>query len=249
MELSSIDPLQGDVLWTHEFERNSKVDVVQNRFVTVVEPKGRCSIVALKDGKMVGDQPIKKNLMINEVHLLAGTDSWVLAVQEPFPVNKTRRVSGFNVSEFTRKEFAGQVYVFDRDTGLAKWDRPAEVEGLPLMLSQAVDLPVIAFAGNIRRRDRHGAKQEIGIMLLEKSSGPMLFHDETLPPSPHYFNFQVSEDDPSEAFVQMNTRKIRLKFTDRPRDPEPPARRNTEGRGSPENSGLQKIGKKIFGGG
>lgn len=253
IELSLIDALQGDEIWSQEFERNSKINIAQNRFAAVVEPSGRVAIVDLKGGQLLVDQPIQKNVLTNEIHLLAGTESFVLAVQQPLAMDKLRRVSplsgGVYGAGFTRKAFAGQVYVFDRNTGLPLWERPAEVEGLPLMLSQAVDLPMIAFAGNIHRRDHHGSKQELGVMLLEKSTGRMLFHDDTLPPSPHQCTFQVSEEKSDEATVEMKTRKIKLKFTDRPRAPEPPAMQKAQRKIHKKSGGLQKIGEKFFGGG
>ena len=250
-ELSSFDCLSRDLLWKHAFEKNSKVDITQNRFVAVAEPTGRCAIIDIHNGQLVVDQPIEANVSSNEVHLFAGTDSFVLAVQQPAEIDRKRPVAPFNGNgiDFTRTAFAGQVYVFDRQTGLAIWDRPAEVEGLPLMLTQAVDLPVIAFAGNILRRDKQGAKQQMGIALLEKSSGRMLFQDETLPQSPHHFFLHVPDPEANEVVVEMNSRKIKLAFTDRPRAPEPSARHDVQRKVGNSRGGLQKIWEKLSRGG
>ncbi|NOZ40037.1 MAG: PQQ-binding-like beta-propeller repeat protein [Planctomycetes bacterium] len=247
-ELSSIDSLQSEVLWKHDFEKNSLVDVAQNRYAAIVGPTGHCTILDIHDGEFLVDQPIEANLSSNEVHLMVGTKSFVLAVQQPGEAFGNRPVKGLNGTDYS-KAFTGQVYAFDRQSGRAMWDRPAEVQGLPLVLTQPVDLPMIAFAGNIHRQARNRTKPEMGILLLEKSSGRMLFHDETLPQSSHYFFLRASDTELHEAVVEMSTRKIRLAFTDRPRSPEPPARRDVQKKAGAGTGGLQKIGGKIWSGG
>ena len=228
-ELSSIDALLGAVTWKHEFEKNARVDFAQNRFAAVAEPTGGCAIVDITDGRLVVDQPIEVNVVMNEVHLLVGTDRFVLAVQQPFEGSRKRFVKGlYGREDFTPTGFSGQLYMFDRSSGTALWNRPAEVEGLPLMLSQAVDLPVIVFAGNIRRQDTQGSRSEVGITLLEKSSGRVLFHRETLPQSPHQFVIRASDSHRNETTVELSSRRITLKFTDRPRAPEPPAMQDVQ---------------------
>ncbi len=247
-ELSAIDSLQGEELWKHEFEKGSLVDVTQNRFAAIVGPTGHCAIVDIHDGEFLVDQPIEVNVSSKEVHLMVGTESFVLAVQQPGEAFGNRPVKGLNGTDYS-KAFTGQVYAFDRQTGQAMWDRPAEVQGLPLMLTQPVDLPMIAFAGNIHRQARNRTKPEMGIMLLEKASGKMLFHDETLPQSSHHFFLRASDTELNEAVVEMSTRKIKLAFTDRPRAPEPPARKDVQRKVGTGRGGLQKIGEKFLRGG
>lgn len=245
-QLSALDTLSGEVLWKHEFERNSRIDVAQNRFAAVADPTGHCAVVDIHTGELVVDQPIERNSSLNEVHLLVGRDSMLVAVQEPAKVDPDRRhIGGFNTGDFT-KPFAGQLYLFDRESGKPRWNRPAEVEGLPLMLAQGTDLPVIAFAGNIRHRDRQGSKHEIGIMLLEKASGRLLFYDEQLPPSAHQCSLRATDVEASEVAVEMINRQIKLKFTDKPRAPEPPAIISMYRSKDASSKGLKKIGENIW---
>jgi len=247
-ELSAIDPLTGEAEWTHDFDKNAQVDVERSRFVAVAESTGNCVVVDISNGTRVVDQRIETNFSLSEVHLSVGSDHFVLALQEPLKVDSTRRVAGFNRVDFTQP-FAGQIYLFDRVTGEAVWDRPADVQGLPLMLAQGVDLPVIAFAGNLVRQDKQGSKREIGIMLLEKSSGRLLFHDETLPQSANHFFVKAAENMPHEVVVEMLTRKIKIRFTDGPRAPEPPAMHDVQRHKRTGPKGLQKIGELILRGG
>ncbi len=245
-ELSSIDSLSGEVLWSLDFEKNSRVDIAQNRFVSVAEPSGHCTVVDLEDGRLLVDEAVLANYSLQQVHLMVSRDHFLIALQQPLKIDaKLRYVNGFNSVDFTRP-FAGQLYLFDRQTGKNSWEQPAQVEGLPLMLDQGVDLPMITFAGNIVRRDKQGSKREIGLMLLEKSTGRMLFRQDDLPPSANYCLVQVSEDDPNEAVVEMINRRIRLKFTNQPRAPEPPAMSKVQRDVGQGSKGLKKIGENLL---
>lgn len=245
-ELSASDPLRGETLWKFEFEKNSRVDVAQGRYIAVAEPTGHCTIIDAEDGAILVDEEIQPNLRLDEVHFLAGSDKFIVGLREPLQVDaRIRHVRGFNTQDFT-KPFAGQLYVFDRNTGRASWSRSAEIEGLPLMLEQPVDLPVVVFAGNIQRRDAKGSKQEIGVMLLEKATGRLLYHNEKLPASPHYCSVSAADNEKNEVVIEMINTKINVKFTDKPRAPEPPAMSDVQRDEEKGVSGLREIGNKLF---
>ena len=171
-ELSAVDALNGDVSWKYEFAKNTKVDVAQNRFVVAIEPTGHCTILDISNGEQIVNQAIDASISLENVYLLAGSKHFVVAIQQPHEIDRKRVVTTFNRTDFPQvTAFSGQIYLFNRQTGSVVWSRPAEVQGLPFMLHQPVDLPTIAFAGNIQRRDRSGSRREMGIMLLEKASG------------------------------------------------------------------------------
>jgi hypothetical protein len=106
----------------------------------------------------------------------------------------------------------------------------------------------VAFEGTIPRRDSSGAKQVVSLLLLEKASGRLLFHDDTLHQSANYCQLKVLDESAHEMAVQMTKQTIHLKFTDRPRPPEPSAMvggDNAEKKGS---SGLYSIFGKLWDG-
>lgn len=115
------------------------------------------------------------------------------------------------------------------------------------MLSQPVDLPIITFVGTNRRQDTGGAQQVVNMMLLEKATGRVLFADDSLPPSVNHFLITANPDS-HEVDIEMVSRQLRLKFTDGPRPPEPPATADSapDDHGGPK--GLYRILQK-FGGG
>ncbi|MEM8944869.1 MAG: PQQ-binding-like beta-propeller repeat protein [Planctomycetota bacterium] len=245
-ELSAIGSVTGEVVWKYDFAKKSQADIMQNRFVAVAEPGGRCVVVDIESGHQVVDQQIKPNLSMQRVHLFVGQDDFLVAIQQPLRIERRiRYVTGFNAFDFT-KPFAGQLYRFDRVAGEALWSGAAEVAGLPLMLAQGVDLPMIAFAGNIRRQDKQGSKHEIGVMLLERATGRLLYHNDQLPPSAHYCLVKVPDPSSNEAVVEMINRKIRLQFTDTPRAPEPPAMLGVARTEDDKQNGLKKIGQRLL---
>jgi hypothetical protein len=248
LRLASTDALDGQVQWEATFARNARLDLAQNRFAVVLEPQGRCQVFDLRNGHCLVDQVVQAQPALEEVYLLMGTDSLVVAVQAQQTIDRTRLVTSFNRVDFPRNsDFAGQIYHFDRHTGEPIWEHPAEVAGLPLMLAQPVDLPIVAFAGNVRRRDQRGARPELGVLLLEKASGRLLYHQEDLPQSPRHFFLQAADN--RQTVLEMYARKLTLHFTGLPRPPEPPARQGLQPERGASAKGLQKLGQKLFGGG
>ena len=245
-ELSAVDAFSGAVLWKHEFEIQAPVDVAEGRYVGVVEPSGRCAIVDATSGELLVDHQLEAQLKVRKVFLLAGSDNFVLVAQQPPQPAPDRPVSPVNQLDY--QVIDGKVIVFDRRTGQAAWSRSADVRQESFILSQPVDLPVVAFAGNVNRRNAGGGRQTISLLLLEKASGRLLFHDDTLPPSPNYCELKVVDERSPKMAVEMNSQTIQLSFTDRPRPPEPPAIVGGASVGKNGASGLYEITRKLFGG-
>jgi outer membrane protein assembly factor BamB len=246
-ELSAVDPQSGAVLWKYEFEKQARVDIAEGRYVGVVEPGGRCAIVDAASGDLLVDYKSAARLKVNQVFLLAGSDNFVLVAQQPAHPARDRQVAWLNQWDY--EVIDGQVFVFDRRTGRSAWSRSADVRQESFILSQPVDLPVVAFAGRITRRNAGGGRQAISLLLLEKTSGRLLFHDDTLPQTnANYCDLKVVDEHSHEMAVEMTSRTVQLKFTDRHRPPEPPAVVGGESVGKSGSSGLYEITRKLLGG-
>ena len=245
-ELSAVDALSGEVIWKHDFENGAQVDIAEGRYVGVAEPSGRCAITDAATGDLLVNHRSEANLKLSKVRLLAGSDSFILIAQQPLKRVPERRIT--NPNNWDYEVLDGRIYVFDRSSGQPAWSRPAEVRQESFILSQPVDLPVVAFAGIIQRRGSGGTGQNISLLLLDKASGRLLFHDDTLPQSVNFCEFNVLDEPAREMAVQMTKKTIHLKFTDQHRPPEPPAIVGGETGGKKGQSGLWGIGKKLLGG-
>jgi outer membrane protein assembly factor BamB len=245
--LASKDVMTGSVHWHHQFARGSHLDVALNRYVAVVEPIGRYVVIDTTDGSVLVDQKFSPLPHIRDVHLYAGTGNFVLAVGVAPAQRANNRMQQNYIGNMDFVPFDGQIMAFDAKSGEPLWSRPADVAHQSLMISQPLDAPVITFVGNHRRQDANGTHQLMNLLLLEKASGRVLFADDSLPYSANYFVISTF-DESNEVLVEMANRLVKLKFTDAPRPPEPPAHASSGDESTDGPSGLYKILKRLGGG-
>ncbi|MCG8451257.1 MAG: PQQ-like beta-propeller repeat protein [Pirellulales bacterium] len=245
-ELSAIDALSREILWKHHFDKSARIDIARGRFVAVVDAQGNCAVVDADSGERIVDESLPSTASLREVHLLAGADHLILAVQRSATPRQTRqRISLFNSFDYTL--FDGQIYVFRRSDGSPTFAGPATVRQQGLMLSQPVDLPVIAFAANLPRQTNSGGGNAMRLLLLEKASGRVLLSDDKLPVSVNYFALGASDSKPNQIVVEMVNKEVRLDFTGKRRPPEPPAMHEVTISKENNPKGLLGIGQKIWG--
>jgi hypothetical protein len=232
-ELSSVDVWNGDVLWRHDFSAGAKVDVDQGRYVAVVEVEGRAVILDANDGRMIVDQRLARQTSLEEIHLSAGVDSFVLVAHRRNRSRTDRLVRPFNPLDST--VVSGQVYAFEREGGSMRWSRPADVFEQALLASQPADLPFIAFAGMLQTRGT-------SVLVLDKATGRTLYSGDDLPAATTgYCLARVSDAAAHEAVVELGTRTIMLRFTAERRPPEPPALAEVESSAHKTSGGLMRI--------
>jgi hypothetical protein len=244
--LSSKDVMSGGVHWHHQFARGSHLDVALNRYVAIVEPIGRYVVIDTTDGSVLVDQKFAPLPHIREVHLYAGSNDFVVAVGVAPVQDAKNRMQQHYLSTLDFVAFDGQLMAFDAKSGEPLWSRPADVAQQSLMISQPLDAPVITFVGNHRRQDANGTHQLMNLLLLEKTSGRVLFADDSLPYSANYFVVSTI-DESNEVSVEMANRLVKLKFTDAPRPPEPPAHTPADAESADGPTGLYKILKRLGG--
>lgn len=245
-ELSSIDILHGDVQWKLKFQRGARVDITQGRYVAVLEPDGDCVVVDAYDGTVLAEGAFPRSNVLKEVHVQAGSDSFVVVREQPFTPSRTRQIRSLNANDYRVME--GSLLVLDRKTGKSLWRQPVEVKQEAFILSQPVDLPLLAFAGTVSNRTKSGGRPATSMIILEKASGRLLFADDKLPQAAGNY-CRISAVQPGEPVVQveMASRTIRLEFTGEPRPPEPPASIGGASQRKKESDGLFGIGRKIIG--
>ena len=242
-ELVSLNALSGQTNWKKEYPAGSKIDIAQRRYIAIVEPGGHSQIVDGYDGKVLVDYTGGVTARARRVYLFVGSDSFVLATEGPDRSLGEEKRTWFNIADASA--FDGELMAFNMQTGAPMWSQPAQVRQQALMLSQPMDSPVISFAGFYRGQDGSGAKPLASIMLLEKASGRMLFADNGMQNTGNLC--LVSADEQShEVSLEMVTKTVKLKFTDLPRPPEPPAtvEANVNDRQGPQ--GLNRILKRFF---
>jgi outer membrane protein assembly factor BamB len=244
--LSAMDALTGETAWTREFEPNAAVDVERGRYVLVVEPKGRVIVIDGADGKVLVDYAAAPKPAVDEVHLLAGQDDFLVVVKRPRRANADRMVRAFNMVD--SPVIDGELMLFDRTSGETRWSRPAEVVQQALLLTQPADLPFIVFAGLLMRSDGGGSRNLTTMLILDKATGRTLYQSDDLPQSGGgHCLARVTDAASHQAAVEMAGQTILLQFTDERRPPEPPAMAEVESSAGKMSRGLMGILRSLGG--
>ena len=247
MELSSYDVVAGESNWKHEFNRGSKVSISRGQFVAVVDADGHCAIVDASTGEAIVEQNLAPLEKMQDVYLLAGNESFILAVKQKSKTN-VHHINALNRNDSVVLG-AGKIYHFDRKTGKQLWSSASTLDRQALMLAQPADLPVIVFVANVTRRDARGGRPGIKMLVLEKASGRQLIHNNELPGSNgNHCLIKLSDSKKNTVEIEMSRQTVAMNFTDLPRPPEPPRMSEGDYNTPKSNKGLLGIGKKILGG-
>jgi outer membrane protein assembly factor BamB/tetratricopeptide (TPR) repeat protein len=220
-ELSSLDVWTGETTWKQAFDSGSAVDVELGRYVAVADSTGDVTIVDGENGEKLVDYQLPDATRIDELHLRAGRDDFLLLVRGPQTMNRGTMVHGFSQSD--SPVVTGKVCLFDRATGAMRWNRPAEVEREAYPLNQPIDMPFILFAGQINR-DNGGSPPKSTMLLLDKATGRTLMRKDDLQGNNGgQWVVRISDAAKHQAAIEMAGRTFLLQFTDERRPPEPPS--------------------------
>ena len=239
--LLSFDVVSGEKDWEHRFDRRAVVDVAANRFVAVSE-SGRLRVVDASDGRVLVDQEHSREEKPAAIHLIAGPDCLVLATHYPDSKRRVTRRNGLLPADYP--EVSGPVFCFDRRSGQPLWQRPAEVHNQRLMLTQPSGLPVLVFAGQSPTEGSNPRDAGIDLLVLERATGRLLFHNENMDASSK-LDVSVSDSDPNEIMLSTKSSEVRLRFTQGHRPPEPPF---VDDGKRPAEGGLYRVLEGLFSG-
>ena len=244
--LSAIDSLNGDLLWEFSFQRGAKVDIAQGRFIVVVEPDGDSKIIDSQDGAVLAEGSFPRSTVLKDVHILAGADSFIVVREQPYTPSNERRITALNSLDY--RVIDGSLMAFSRATGAPQWSNPVEVNQESFVLSQPVDLPLLAFAGTMNDRTKSGGRPTTSMAVIEKATGRLLFQNDKLPhASGNYCRVKAVDVDRPVVEIEMMNRTIRVEFTSQPRPPEPAASIGARSQRKKRSSGLLGIGLKLMG--
>jgi len=246
MELSAMDALTGDVAWRRQFAADSFVDLDRSQYVAVVEAEGRAVILDVDAGETIVEQEIPRQPSVEQIHLLAGDASFVLAIEQRRSRSPDRIVRPFTPDNAPIVD--GQVIVIDRAAGKMLWSRPAEVVEHALVIDQPADLPCLVFAGSWTPRSDGESRESTTVLLVDKTTGRTLFQTDDWPqPGPGYCLARVSNAARSEVTVELAGRSLVLQFTDGRRPPEPPVMADVVLDGGRTSQGLMGIIRNLGG--
>jgi tetratricopeptide (TPR) repeat protein len=161
--LSLLDVWSQKVVWKHAFALGSRLNLVQDEDVAILEPGGRFATVRLQDGQMALDSKLDANGPARQIFVLRSREfdillSGTIAVNQP-----TERAYAFGNSNIV---FTGTATCFQRFTGEKLWDRQLITQGLDLSLPP--DLPLLIFA---TRHQKTNGTWDYQLQCLDKRTG------------------------------------------------------------------------------
>ncbi len=220
--LQLYDPWTEKGLWPlRRFPVDTRYAVVGHEALALFEPSGRFRLIALPDGRALADLVLEVN-NVSEIFAFRCGQQYILVAHTPAAerreaVMPIQAVPGMRFQPITR----GQVYSFDLE-GNSLWPEPVTIENQHLLPDQPSQLPVVTFACQLYDRNQQGVnRRQLSLLCLDKQTGREVYKNRW-PGSTSIFEITGH---PDQHTVELKTaqRLIRLKFTDEPVEPLPPA--------------------------
>ncbi|MCG8583934.1 MAG: hypothetical protein MI757_04390, partial [Pirellulales bacterium] len=202
IRVALIDPWKKTTSWTRSFVTGSVASLVDDQWVSVMQPDGQWKLLRCDDGSVVFGRRLDAMPELNLLHVFRDDHRTYIAASAPLPPDSPLLIQvtmGGRKNPFVN----GKVYAVDNKTGELVWSTP--VEGHGLLLDQPHDLPVIAFASSVYDRDE--ARRYSRVMCLDRPSGKLVC-DERGSSSAFSRIELVGDPDKSTVRIRSATRTI-----------------------------------------
>jgi outer membrane protein assembly factor BamB/tetratricopeptide (TPR) repeat protein len=224
LTLRLVDMVSGEKLYEQQFPDGSRATIVQGEDVAVMQPDGQFVITSLRDGQVRVRTPLAAEAGLNTIHVLRGSDDYILITNGPIKPNATQVTSV--PGSINSIVVNGRLYRFDRQTGKATWTTPATVEQFGLPLEQPSDLPVVIFMRNANNKGRN----QSSLLVLDRRDGRTLLQKDEIPVQANFAEI-LGKPEAATVGVQMGNRTFEFTFTKEPKpaveakpDPKPEAK-------------------------
>jgi len=217
------------------FPGDSKIDLVDEHAVAVMQRSGLFQMFSVKDGTNIISQQLEREPTLTMVRVEKTRDHYLLLVAHgaPQPGNNQERIYPIEMDSRGFPLFTGRIYLFDRKSGEPVWPAPVVLQNRGWLFSQPIDLPVITFAEQHGSRRPNGQRtNNLSLMCLDKRTGRLVFQESGLSNSDRPLSWTCDVDEKTVTLSMRNGAR-RMTFTDEPISPEPPYQDDV--RGSPDS--------------
>jgi len=164
-------------VWEKEFPADSRVAMIEDDEVAVLEPGGRFLLLRVADGSGVIDEQLKLPAKPNQIRVVRSADHYVLFSGQIMPNNFQNQVYAFG---YNNPVIDGMAHGFDRATGRKLWSQTIERQGLDM--GQARNLPVLIFASRVQQQiplpnGQISFKWDYQLHCLDKRTGKIVLED------------------------------------------------------------------------
>ncbi|MGD9636559.1 MAG: hypothetical protein AB7U97_24965, partial [Pirellulales bacterium] len=108
------------------------------------------------------------------------------------------------------------------------------------------DIPVLVFVDRMLKRDASGAGTKLRLLCVDRATGATVYRNDDLPDiSGGQIRIRAHRGEEAAVDFEMTAKTIRLKFSDEPRSPEPPANDLVEAPRKSFGRGLWGVGRRM----
>ena len=114
------DPILEKQLWQHAYEPQSVASLVDDKWVSVMQPDGKWQLVRIEDGKVVLEEQLEAVAELSQLQVLRDSKRTYIVASKPWPADSPLMIQA---SGNGRKNpvVNGKVYAIDNTTGRILW--------------------------------------------------------------------------------------------------------------------------------
>jgi outer membrane protein assembly factor BamB len=203
------------------FATGSRVDVVEQDAVGVLEPDGHFVLIDLADGRTISDLKLKlRSFNLTDLAVMRMGDQYIVIAQD-----RSANNNGNNEQTQPPRGMLGyglrraRLYAIDLQGRLA-WSEPVDTDHHCFLLTQPARLPVLLF-GSFRYEqvNNQGTRMRTTLLAVDRRDGRIVYDKNDVGPlGPMGLMALDIDGDPGDKTVRIraNSDNIVLTFTDKP---------------------------------
>jgi hypothetical protein len=214
------------------FDAGVRMTTLEPNFLAIIEPAGKFQLIDVRTAVKRIEEQLSLSAAPRTISTYRAGDQLFVCISGPARQQSSRPIG------LDYPLVDGQVYAFDLRDGRMMWPGPALIDSRGIALTQPNDIPFLVFVDRFVKRDASGSGTKLRLLCLDRATGATVYRNDNLPDtSGGQFRIRTTRGTPSAVDVEMTAKTIRLKVSDEPRSPEPPANdlveapRKTLGRG------------------
>jgi hypothetical protein len=213
-----VDAATGKTLVEQEFDLTVRMSTLEPNLLAIVEPSGDFQLIDVRTADTLISHKLELASEPRSITLYQAGEAIYVCVGGAARQQSSRPIG------LDYPLVDGQVFAFDLRDGRMLWPGPAIIESRGVALSQPTEIPMLVFVDRVVKRDAGGSGTKLRLLCIDRNTGATVYRNDDLPDtSGSPFRIRATRGAAPYVDIEMTTKTIRLKLSDQPRPPEPPA--------------------------